>query len=354
MNAPRSLQIPLWIIAAILLIQGLRVTWLVTLPVALALFIVALAWPLQQGLERRLRQGIAVAVTSTVIFAVFAVATGILALCVDSIVAVAPDYAERVQALSRRVMDAAEGLGLSLDGERSRQRALEQLAGVAQVLALNLYEAITILSLAAIFVVLALLEVHDYRQKLEARQTQTSERLLAACRDVAHGLRQFVLTRTFTSLLSGIATFLFTWTIGLDLPLVWGTLAFLLNYIPNIGSTIAVIPPMLLALLSPDAWLLFPLTAFGLGAVEFLIGNYLDPRLQGRVLSMSPWVLFFAMAFWGWVWGAVGAVLGVPITIALVLLARHFEATAGLSRLIAVQPDADDAGAGERSAISAR
>ena len=180
MNAPRSLQIPLWIIAVILLIQGLRVTWLVTLPVALALFIVALAWPLQQMLERRLRQGLAVAVTSAVIFAVFAVAIGVLALCVDSIVAVAPDYAERLQALSRQAMAAAEGVGLSLDGEGSRQRALEQLAGVAQVLALNLYEAITILSLATIFIVLTLLEVHSYRDKLEARQTQTSQRLLAA------------------------------------------------------------------------------------------------------------------------------------------------------------------------------
>ena len=87
--------------------------------------------------------------------------------------------------------------------------------------------------------------------------------------------------------------------------------------------------------------------------MEFLIGNYLDPRLQGRVLSMSPLVLFFAMAFWGWVWGAVGAVLGVPITIALVLLARHFEATAGLSRLIAVQPGADDVGEGESQTASA-
>lgn len=353
MNAPRSLQIPLWIIAAILLIQGLRMTWLVTLPAALALFIVALAWPLQQALQRWLRQELAVAVTSAVIFAVFAVATGVLALCVDSVVAVAPDYAERVQVLFRQAIAAAEGVGLSLDGEHSRQQALAQLAGVAQVLALNLYEAITILSLAAIFVVLALLEVQSYRHKLEARQTRTSQHLLAASRDVAHGLRQFMLMRTFTSLLSGIATFLFTWAIGLDLPLVWGTLSFLLNYIPNIGSTIAVIPPMLLALLSPNPWLLFPLTAFGLGAIEFLIGNYLDPRLQGRVLSMSPLVLFFAMAFWGWVWGAVGAVLGVPITIALVLLARHFDATASLSRLIAVQPAADGAGKRKSAAASA-
>lgn len=338
MNVPRSLQIPLWIIATILLVHALRVTWLVTLPMALALFIVTLAWPLHRALRGRMPQGPAVALTSAVIFATFASAAGILGLCVDSILAVAPDYADRVRELYQQLLAGAARLGVDFDGERSRQQALEQLAGVAQALALNLYEALTILSLTAIFVILALLEVQDYRDKLQLRDTQTSQRLLAASRDMAHGLRQFMLTRTFTSLLSGVATFLFTWVIGLDLPLVWGTLSFLLNYIPNIGSTIAVIPPMLLALLSPDAWLLFPLTALGLGTVEFMIGNYLDPRLQGRVLAMSPLVLFFAMGFWGWVWGAVGAVLGVPITISLFLLAGHFEATAGLSQLIAGRP----------------
>ena len=143
------------------------------------------------------------------------------------------------------------------------------------------------------------------------------------------------MTRTLTSALTGTCTGLITLLVGLDFALVWAVLAFLLNYIPVIGSIIAVIPPTLLALIHPEAVWVAPVTLGSLALLQFSIGNNLDPRLQGHFLSLSPLVLFFSLAFWGWVWGIPGAVIGESLTVTLLTVCHHFESSRWIPDLIA-------------------
>ena len=104
--------------------------------------------------------------------------------------------------------------------------------------------------------------------------------------------------------------------IGVDYPVLWGALAFLLNFIPNIGSIIAAVPPVLLALIQLGV-AQAALVAGGFLVINMAIGNFLEPRYMGQGLGLSTLVVFLSLVFWGWVLGPVGMLLSVPLTIAV-------------------------------------
>ena len=151
---------------------------------------------------------------------------------------------------------------------------------------------------------------------------------------MAAQIRRFMVTRTLTSGITGLLTGLYTWVIGLDFPLVWAVLAFVLNYVPVLGSVVAVIPPTLVAMIQPDSGWLAVLTLGGLFIIQFTVGNYVDPVLQGRFLALSPFLLFFSIVFWGWVWGIAGALLAVPLTLGLVTFCQGFESSRWVVELL--------------------
>ncbi len=155
---------------------------------------------------------------------------------------------------------------------------------------------------------------------------ESSADFFASVHSVTRQFQRFFLTKTWVSILTGAVTCLVTYLFGIDFPFIWGTLAFLLNYIPNIGSMIAVIPPVLLAIVQFDN----PSRAIGalagLTATQMIIGNFLDPKMMGRSLSLSPFVVFSTMIFWGWMWGVPGVFLAVPMTIMMRIVFEHFPA----------------------------
>ena len=122
--------------------------------------------------------------------------------------------------------------------------------------------------------------------------------------------------KTVVSLGTGILVSFMLWAVGLDFFLLWGVLAFLFNYVPNIGSIIAAVPAMSLALLQ-----LNPATAglIGLGyvAINMVMGNVIEPRYLGRGLGLSTLVVFLSLIFWGWLLGTVGMLLSVPLTMVI-------------------------------------
>ena len=139
--------------------------------------------------------------------------------------------------------------------------------------------------------------------------------------------------RIVVSLLNGVVSGLWLWLMGVDFALFWGVLIFLLNYVPNIGSVIAAIPPTLLAFVQ----LGFPWAAFvvaGLTVIDQVIGNYLDPRLMGRTLNVSSLIVLLSVIFWSWIWGIVGALLAVPLTVTIILTCAHVPALQPIAVLL--------------------
>lgn len=196
-----------------------------------------------------------------------------------------------------------------------------QLMSLITALIGGIASAVSNLVLVLLIVVFMLFEATGLREKLARILLPGSlGRVAGAAREV----NKYLLVKTATSLATGILVGVWCAVWKVDLPLLWGLLAFLLNYIPNVGSIIAAIPPTLLAILQHG---LGPSMAVAAGylVVNFTIGNILEPRILGRALGMSPLVVFLSIVFWGWLLGPVGALLSVPLTMTLKIFLANTE-----------------------------
>lgn len=136
------------------------------------------------------------------------------------------------------------------------------------------------------------------------------QRMLSATKDI----QRYLGIKTLVSLMTGFLAGVLCWSVGLEFPLLWGILAFALNYIPAIGSVIAGIPPVLLSLLVTGDWKHAVIVAGGYLMINGLLGNFLEPTLLGRRFGLSTLVVVVSVIFWGWIWGPIGMLLAVPLT----------------------------------------
>ena len=139
-----------------------------------------------------------------------------------------------------------------------------------------------------------------------------------------------IIAATITGLLVGALAGL----VGLPLAAEWGVIAFTLNYIPFIGPLIATIFPTLFALVQFESWQLAIVVFVCLNLIQFVIGSYLEPRIAGAALSISPFIVLFAVFFWSFLWGVAGAFIGVPIVIALLAVCGEHESTRWIALLL--------------------
>ena len=326
-------------IAVILTVVALRESRAVTMPLAVGLFLATLAWPLQKRLQQKLRPGVSLTLTLLAFWSILAVFVTALVLCASAIAEGASDYAGRFIALVSEVKDWLQHKGLpaeylKIDAAQTADRAVNILAGFAA----GLYNLLGQFILVAVYFFLALLEVGSFQQKLQAgRQKAVGPELLAAGRELSVSIQRFMITRTLISLALGLLTTAYAWLIGLGFPLVWGVSAFLLNYIPIFGAIVAVALPTLLALIQPQAIWLAPATFVGLSVMHLLLGNFVDPWMQGKYLALSPLGLFLSVTFWGWVWGVAGVLISVPLTAAVVIVCKHFESTKWVADLLTAE-----------------
>jgi AI-2 transport protein TqsA len=177
--------------------------------------------------------------------------------------------------------------------------------------------------LVGLLVFFMLIETRPWRLKLSfliKRPAEMLPRFEAAAREV----QTYLFVKSATSLVTGGLCAAWVAICGVDFPLLWGLLAFLLNYVPTIGMIIATIPPFLVALIQLGPGPAFLLLA-GYIVINVVLGNFVEPRIMGRALGLSPLVVFISMIFWGWLWGPVGAVLGVPLTMVLKILLANTE-----------------------------
>lgn len=160
---------------------------------------------------------------------------------------------------------------------------------------------------------------------------------------VAEKVRWFMVIRTVVGIVSGVLATTWLWLLGVDFAVFWGVLFFLLNYVPNIGSIIAGIPPTVLAFVQLGfGWGL--LAGGGLIVMEQVMGNFLDPRLQGRTLNVSSLVVLLSVLFWGWIWGVPGALIAVPLTVTLILICANTAALRPIAVLLSGEDEIDAPG----------
>jgi predicted PurR-regulated permease PerM len=326
------------IIALILSAAALRASAPVTLPLATAFFLAVLVHPLQRWFDERLPAPIswlAVSLTMLAVVGVLALMIALLGMSLQTVVSGAPAYVDQLEDRFTALRDWANAHGIRVlhDGELGSQGLRE----VGQRLFSGLLSLASISGFALpifFFALVMLIEASTWRHKTErALPDARTHAVLDTVAEVAQKVRQYLLIRTLAGLISGVAAGLWLWLLGVDFALFWGVLFFLLNYVPNIGSIIAGIPPILLAFVQlGTGWAL--VAAAGLIAIDQVIGNYLDPRLQGRALNISSLVVLVSVIFWGWVWGIVGTLLAVPMTATILIVCAQIPALRPIAMLM--------------------
>ncbi|MGH8608917.1 MAG: AI-2E family transporter, partial [Gammaproteobacteria bacterium] len=159
---------------------------------------------------------------------------------------------------------------------------------------------------------------------------------------IAEKIRKYMLIRTLASVVTGLAVFLFTLAIGLDLAVAWGILSFVLNYIPYVGTLVAVILPVIFAAAQFESWQMAATTFGSLYLIQIVITQYLEPMLTGNALAISPFVMLFAFILWDFLWGMPGAFIGLPVTIALFTIWEQNPSTRWIANLMSTSDAASD------------
>ena len=312
-------------IAAILVCAALRSAQMVFIPIVFSAFLVMMVQPVVGVLNRYVPKWVALSVVFLILAGGFFGAWAFVVSSISSVVERGPTYVDRVTTLAVGLAAWMRDAGLPVTIDTVPVESLLDFS--LEVVGASVVPILTTLgsaTLIAFMVVMMLLETESFRHNVRrGLQDKSSAEFFASVHGVTRQFQRFFFTKTWISLLTGVVTALFTYFMGIDFPFIWGTLTFLLNYIPNIGSMISVIPPVLVALVQFEAPGRAVGTAVGLSAIQMFIGNFLDPRAMGRSLSLSPFVVFASMIFWGWMWGLPGVFLSVPLTILMRIMFEH-------------------------------
>jgi AI-2 transport protein TqsA len=181
-------------------------------------------------------------------------------------------------------------------------------------------------------VVFILLEVTDFPKKLHL-VLKDPERSLSAIQKFSIDAKRYLIIKTLISAIEAVTIWVWLSILGVGYPVLWATLVFLFNFVPNIGSFIAALPPILLALVQ-SGWVSALLTALGFLVANTVLGNLVEPKLMGKGLSLSTLVVFLSMVFWGWVLGPIGMILSVPMTSLTKIALESYENTRGLGIML--------------------
>jgi AI-2 transport protein TqsA len=329
------LKITIGLTAAVVVAAALSQARNVFAPLALALFIIAIVWPLQHRLQSWMPKLVALAITMVVTVAV-CLAFASLAVWGFGRVgrSLATDTA-RYQALYDNVVTWIEGYGVSVAGLWAEHFNVKWLLRVTQLVTGRVNTTLSFWLIAIVYVILGLLEVDDMQRKIEALDNREAARvLLDGSAATAAKFRRYMLVRTQMSLITGLLVGVFAWITGLQFAIEWGVIAFALNYIPFIGPFIATLFPTLLAMTQFNSWQAVLGLFACLNVIQFVVGSYVEPRVSGNVLSISPTFVLFAIFFWSFLWGLFGTFIGVPIALAMLTFCSQHPSSRWLADLL--------------------
>lgn len=325
-----------WLISAsiIIVIAGLKIASSIVTPFLLALVISAVClgpfvWLKEKGVSEGLTVVIIMAGIVLISFSIIA----LFGSSLDKFADKAPFYGEKITQYWEGINNWLAQIGLfheeSLLAEGIQPGKIMLLAG-------DVFSSLSSLVSNSILIILTvvffLLEITLLNTKMEIIKPSS----LSGIDNVIRSIKKYFGTKTITSLATGIFIAIGLAIVGVDFPILWGFLAFLLNFIPNIGSTIAAIPAVLLALVQIGPGSAGIVTVMYL-VINGLIGNVIEPKIMGKNLGLSTLVVFVSLIFWGWVLGTVGMLLSTPLTIVIKLILDNMDETKKLGLLLGDQ-----------------
>ncbi len=302
--------------AVIIIIAGMKVSASLLVPFLLSVFIAVLSLPAMNALERfGLSAGVSLLTVIMGVFVAGLMLSLLIGNSIDEFSRSLPQYQQQITVYKNQVISRLAGIGVEIP-ESVGSDMLDPNAAMRLLSSIfrSFGSVLTNSFLIFITVIFILLEAKSFSKKF----AQISDEKSQFVDDFVGKLNGYMGIKTWTSVITGILVTLLLWSLDVDNARLWGVMAFLLNYVPNIGSIIAAVPAVLLALvqLGPGTALL---AALGYLVINIIIGSVLEPRFMGKGLGLSTLVVFLSLVFWGWVLGPVGMLLSVPLTITVKL-----------------------------------
>ncbi|NOU50983.1 AI-2E family transporter [Pseudoalteromonas sp. JBTF-M23] len=309
----------------VIVLAGVKLASDIIVPFILAAFIAIICNPLLKFFARfHIPKGIAIII---VIFLVLGVGTSIAGLVGQSVNDFSqqlPSYREQLQSKFLWLVDTAAQHNILIDKQqiislfdpgKMIDMASSMLTGFGGVMA-NVF-------LIILTVVFMLFEAPTITNKVHLALDDPEMKIKQIDRFL-ESINSYLAIKTMVSLGTGLCASLLLWLLDIDYFILWGVVAFLLNYIPNIGSIIAAIPAVLLALLTQGP-LIAGIVAIGYVTINTVMGNIVEPKYMGRGLGLSALVVFLSLIFWGWLLGTVGMLLSVPLTMVVKIALENSE-----------------------------
>lgn len=314
--------------AFVVVVAGMKSAEALLVPFLLSLFIVVIFSPPLSWLKKRgVPSGLALVLVVALVVGFGLIVGAIVGASVSEFRGDLPHYQERLQGISQQGKAYLDKLGIALPEDQWRDTFDPGIAFsfVGNMLA-SLGNVMTNAFLILLLVIFMLAEEVRFADKMMFAKQDKAQSSLKALEKFTDSINQYMALKAGLSLLTGLLVLVWLLFLGVDYPVLWAMLAFMLNFVPNLGSILAAIPAVLLALvqLGPlDAlWV-----ALGYVVVNTVVGNVLEPRIMGRGLDLSTLIVFISLVFWGWVLGPVGMLLSVPLTMTVKIALENFPDT---------------------------
>ena len=336
-------NLALWLLG---ILAGVAVLWLlqaaasILIPVISAFFVAVAVAPVSRWVRERVSRRLSwlgLAASMLLILGILAAFFGGMALVAQRVAEDFPQYADALGKLWAKVdrwiqgakadlaPAAGQGAGQSA-GQGGGEVPVDPITGFAKAALSSAGQTASILVLTVFLALLMQLEAPVWREKivmtLGRERCQTAVEAVAA---IAQQFRRYLVVSSVLGLITGALYIGWLSLFGVELVLLWGLLAFLLNYVPVVGSVVAGALPVLLTVATKDAGTATAVAA-GLLVIEQVMGNFVAPHMQGKQLAISPLVVMIALLLWSWLWGAAGALLAAPMAVLIAITLNHADA----------------------------
>lgn len=322
--------------AFVVVIAGLRAAQEIVVPFILAAFLALISLPLLHWFRNKgFPTWMALLTMTAIVVVIGFVIVGVVGASVNELSQQLPDYKIRLDSLQSNIATWLEQHGVEIGFSRvqdvfNADRGLSLFGNVLGSVG-RLLNNFLIVVLILVFMQLEAADLPAKLRTIYPDQSNVFDRL----ERIKSSVWQYARLKTRVSLITGVLVTVWLWLWGVDFPVLWGLLAFLLNFVPNIGSVIAAVPAVLVAILQPghggtpptmaSSLALGGWTTLGYVLVNLVIGNVVEPRMLGSGVGLSTLVVFLSLVFWGWVLGPVGMVLSVPLTMIVKIVLENSE-----------------------------
>jgi AI-2 transport protein TqsA len=330
----KSFQVMVILASFVIIVAGMKAAESIVVPFLLAMFITIIAIPPFLWLQQKRVPRVLALIIMILIFLTFIFLIGLLiGSSITDFTANLPFYEQKLQNQTQSLISwLVEKKYIEPNFQISnafKPAVILDIAGNVLNQLSNLFTNGFLILLTVIFM---MLEVSSLPKKIN-EMFENPEASLARIKAVTQNINKYITLKTIMNLCNGLLVTIFLFFMGVDYYLLWGLLAFILNYIPTIGSFFALLPPALLALVQ-FGFVEAIVVVVGFIIINTLVGNIIEPRFMGKGLGLSTLVVFLSLIFWGWVLGPIGMLLSVPLTITIKIALDSSEETRWLSILL--------------------